>query len=64
MTPVRPVYTFRIDEDLLAHMETLKERDGIPYSEQVRRGLKLFFESRGLAVKKAERKRAVTRKRS
>lgn len=57
MTPVRPVYTFRIDEDLLVNMQALKERDGIPYSEQIRRGLKLFFQERRIgATSKAAKK--------
>ena len=46
-------------------MEFLRERDGTPFSEQIRRGLRLWLESRGVSVKpKAERQRASTRKRS
>lgn len=47
--------------DLINAMESLRERDGIPFSEQIRRGLRLWFESNGV---KTDRKRAVTRKRS
>lgn len=61
MAPVRRVATFRIDDDLLEAMQLLQERDGIPISEQMRRALRLWLESKG--VMKAERKRAVTRKR-
>ena len=62
MTPVGKVTTFRIDDDLLEAMEALKERDGIPLSEQMRRALRPWLESKGVIVK-AERKRADTRKR-
>jgi len=61
MTPVRRVATFRVDEDLLEGMEQLRARDGMPFSEQIRRALRPWLESKG--VMKAERKRAVTRKR-
>ena len=62
MTPVRRVATFRIDPDLFEGMETLKHRDGIPLSEQIRRALREWLVAKG--VVKAERKRADTRKRS
>jgi hypothetical protein len=62
MTPVRQVATFRIDEDLLEAMRRLQERDGIPLSEQIRRALRPWLESKG--VIKMERKRASVRSRS
>ncbi|PYR48162.1 MAG: hypothetical protein DMF89_16465 [Acidobacteria bacterium] len=62
MTPVRRVTTFRVDDDVLEGMKRLQERDGISFSEQIRRALRPWLESKG--VIKAERKRAVTRKRS
>ena len=64
MTPVRKVATFRIDEDLLEGMRIVFERDGVQPSEQVRRGLRMWLESKGVMVQKPERKRASTRKRS
>ena len=64
MTPSEKKQTaFRIDPDILEGLQQLKARDGIPLSEQVRRALRLWLESKGVA-KKAERKRAVTRSRS
>ena len=60
MTP-RRVSTFRIDDDALAAMRRIYERDGILVPEQVRRAIATWIESKG--VKKTERKRAVTRKR-
>ncbi len=62
MTPSRKVTTFRIDEDLLEAMQQLQARDGIPYSEQIRRALRPWLEEKG--VIKAERKRPASRKRS
>jgi len=56
------VTTFRVDDDVLEGMRRLQERDGISYSEQIRRALRPWLEKKG--VMKAERKRASTRKRS
>jgi antitoxin component of RelBE/YafQ-DinJ toxin-antitoxin module len=61
MTPERKVATFRIDDDLLEAMKQLQERDGMPLSEQIRRALRPWLESKG--VIKAERKRPTSRKR-
>jgi hypothetical protein len=60
MTPSK-IAAFRLDEGLLASLQEIKIRDGIPVSEQVRRALQTWIESKG--VVKSERKRAVTRKR-
>jgi hypothetical protein len=48
MTPKRP-YTLKIDEDLLAAIREIRVREGIPESEQIRRGIRLWLESRGKA---------------
>lgn len=61
MTPKRP-YTLKIDEELLAALREIKVRDGIPESEQIRRGIKLWLAQYG--VTKQDRKRAGARKRS
>ena len=60
MSPTKQT-AFRLDEDLLAALQVVKVRDGIPLSEQVRRALQAWVEQKG--VVKSERKRAVTRKR-
>lgn len=52
----------RLDEAVLVALHTIRERDGIPVSEQVRRALLAWIQSKGVTVK-AERKRAATRKR-
>ena len=61
MTPLRPT-NFRLDEEILAALQFIKERDGVPVSEQVRRALTAWVESKGVTIK-PERKRAATRKR-
>jgi hypothetical protein len=61
MTP-RQVATFRIDHELLEALRVIWERDGIQPSEQVRRAIRMWAESKGVRVK-ADRTQAVTRKR-
>lgn len=61
MTP-RRLYNFLIDADLDEGLKAIKARDGISESEQIRRALRAWCEEKGI-VKKAERKRASTRKR-
>jgi Arc/MetJ-type ribon-helix-helix transcriptional regulator len=53
--------TYRLDPDLVRGLEDLKERDGVPTSEQVRRAVRMWLDSKGI---KADRPRAATRKRS
>jgi len=57
----RRLYNFRIDADLDDGLKLVKERDGIPESEQIRRAVREWLERRKAI--KAERPRAVTRKR-
>jgi hypothetical protein len=63
MSPRRKLFNFAIDEDLAEGLKATKERVGISESEQVRRAIRMWLESQG-EMKKAERKRADTRKRS
>jgi hypothetical protein len=74
-TVIRPLYTprsmspkeltaFRFDAALLDGLRAVKERDGIPIAEQVRRAVEAWLDSRGVTVKKTERKRVAARKRS
>jgi Arc/MetJ-type ribon-helix-helix transcriptional regulator len=58
----RRISTFRIDEKLLDGLRAVWERDGVPVSEQVRRAIRAWLESRGV-IEKAERKRVAARKR-
>lgn len=49
------ITTFRLDEDLWDGLQTVKERDGVPIGEQIRRGIKLWLDTRGLPVKGAQK---------
>lgn len=44
-------------------MQALRARDGIGYSEQIRRGLRLFLEAKDV-LNKPDRKRVGARRRS
>jgi Arc/MetJ-type ribon-helix-helix transcriptional regulator len=48
MTPIKQTITFRIEDDLLAQMHALWERDGINASEQIRRALRIWLKSKGV----------------
>ena len=61
VSPKMP-YTLKIDPELLKALRTIKTRDGIAESEQIRRGIRLWLKQKGVTVE-AGRKRAVTRKR-
>ena len=60
MTP-RKRYSFWIDDEQSEALKVIKERDGVLESEQIRRAIDEWVAKKG--IKKAERKRAVTRKR-
>ncbi len=57
MAPREKVITFRPDNDTFDAMASLRERDGVPFSEQIRRALRAWLEAKG-AIKKAPRPRA------
>ena len=52
--------TFRLETQLLDAMQAVREREGVPVSEQVRRGIVLWLAQRGVTVK-TERKRTASR---
>jgi hypothetical protein len=57
-------YTFFISEDLDAGLKALKQRDGVPEAESIRRALGDYLRKKDVAVtEKAERQRAGTRRR-
>ena len=45
----------RLPPDLRARMDQVRDDEGVPYAQQIMRGLQLYFESKG--VKLAARKR-------
>jgi hypothetical protein len=50
----RKLANFRLDEELLEGLAFLKERDGIPLTEQVRRAVKMWLELKGVKGKTAK----------
>jgi len=58
---LRPT-NLRLEQEILKALQAIKERDGVSVTEQVRRALRTWIESKGIATK-SERKRAATRKR-
>ena len=67
--------TFRLESELIQALQELKERDGVPATETVRRAIRAWLDQKGVEVQKgvkvekksskakAPRKRAVTRRR-
>ncbi len=62
MTPTRRNTTIRLDDDLFEGMQHVWERDGIQPSEQIRRALRAWLESKGVNVKTAPRRAQTRRK--
>ena len=57
-------YSFFISDDLNAGLKLLKERDGVPEAESIRRAVGEYLTKKGIAsAKKAERLRVAPRKR-
>ena len=55
--PKRP-YTLKIDPELLDALRAIKERDGIAESEQIRRGIRLWLESKGVGTSRSSQRRS------
>jgi hypothetical protein len=55
--------TFRLETEIMDALGAIRDRDGVPVSEQVRRALKQWIAEKGVTVK-SERKRPASRKRS
>jgi len=55
-------FEFWIEPEARKGLEAIKELEGVPVAEQIRRAISAWLADHG-ATQKAERKRAVTRKR-
>jgi len=60
----RKRYSFWINEVQADGLKQIKETEDISESEQIRQALNDWLEKKGISPKRAERKRAATRKRS
>lgn len=49
---------FMIEPELSEGLKLVKERDGISEAEQIRRGIRLWLDSKGVKLKAASRPRA------
>ena len=47
----RTMHSFYLDPELSAGLKTVKEHDGVPESEQVRRAVRMWLDSKGVKVK-------------
>jgi hypothetical protein len=63
MTPVTKTFTFALPNTLKSGLQKVKECDGLPEAEQIRRAIAAWLKSRGVSVQ-GERKPATTRKRT
>jgi Ribbon-helix-helix domain len=54
--------TYRIDDEILEALRAVKQRDGVPVSEQVRRALLMWLESRDVKTAKPTRAKRIGRK--
>jgi hypothetical protein len=61
MTPQRPLKAFRIDDELEQGLQEVWERDGITVSEQIRRAVRTWLETKGV-IKPAARRISPRRK--
>jgi hypothetical protein len=63
MTPrIRKLFTFPIDDELAEGLREVEERDGVSKAEQIRRGIRMWLDAKG--VKRSDRKTTSTRKRT
>jgi hypothetical protein len=59
----RKLYSFWIDHAQAIGLKTVKKRDGVPESEQIRRAIDAWLEKKDAKLKTAPR-RALTRRRA
>jgi len=53
----------RVDPDLVRALEAIRDAEGIPVSEQIRRGIRLWLDQKGAAPTTGKRKASSTRAR-
>jgi hypothetical protein len=63
MSPDTPT-TFRIPDALMDALRLVRKRDGVPIAEQVRRGILLWLETKGITPDETKESRPAGKKRS
>lgn len=63
MSP-KEMTALRLDPDVLDAMRRFKERDGVPITIQIEKAVTEWLSRRGIVVKKAAPRRAVTRRKA
>jgi len=53
----------RLDPDLVLALEAIRDAEGIPVSEQIRRGIRLWLDQKGAAPTATKRKASSARAR-
>jgi hypothetical protein len=56
--PKQRMSAFRLEDELMNAMDVIRERHGTPYSEMIRRALRLWLEAQGAPVKPAAKRPA------
>ena len=64
LRPVSPLVstTFRLESELIAALQALKERDGVPATESVRRAVRAWLDQKGVEVQKGVKVEKKSRK--
>ena len=60
--PLKRQANFRIEPELMAAMDGIREKTGAPVSWQVRQAIRMWLKEQGVKLK-SDRKRALTRRR-
>lgn len=60
--PPKKTFTFSLPDELKDGLRMVRERDGTPDAEQIRRGIQLWLDSKGVKVKAAPRRAPTRRK--
>jgi hypothetical protein len=62
MAEDKQLYTFRIEPSVLLALENITERDGVPVSEQIRRGIRMWLDAKGAGTTQSGKRRTTVAK--
>lgn len=58
----KKTFTFAISDEMKAALGTIRVRDGISEAEQIRRGIQMWLDSKGVKAEAAPRRAGTRRK--